>query len=190
MLPGRRDPPRGVRTHPTHPSLQGRRADHSPLGPLGPGRLWPPGPRSGVSPAGSPPPPGQRPVPGGHPAPSHDSAVVAPPWDRATPGRNHGTFLGPALLLLVSKGGHAGRSGGRRPGSEASGLGGRAGRTAATGTRQPQLQTWPRPRPPGPKVGALTPPPRASPVEETGLRRGELGGVCVLEKDARRWSSD
>lgn len=68
MLPGRRDPPRGARTHPMRPSLQGRRADHSPLGPLGPGRLWPPGLGRGL-PRGLPTTPGTAPGSGGPPRP-------------------------------------------------------------------------------------------------------------------------
>lgn len=67
-------------------------------------------------------------------------------------------------------------------------------RKAARGTRQPQLQAWPRPRPrgpgarsgPGSEVGAVTPPTQVPAAEEKRLQRGELGGVCVLEKDARR----
>lgn len=75
-----------MRTHPTRPSLQGRRADHSPLGPLGPGRLWPPGPRSGSPPRAPHHPRDSARFRGATPPPR----VILPSWHLFGTGQRQG----------------------------------------------------------------------------------------------------
>lgn len=75
-----------MRTHPTRPSLQGRRADHSPLGPLGPGRLWPPGPRSGSPPRAPHHPRDSARFRGATPPPR----VILPSWHLLGTGQRQG----------------------------------------------------------------------------------------------------
>lgn len=63
-------------------------------------------------------------------------------------------------------------------------------RKAARGTRQPQLQAWPRPRPrgpgarsgPGSEVGAVTPPTQVPAAEEKHLQRGGSAGSAFWKK--------
>lgn len=164
----------------------------SRLGPLSPGWLWPLGPKSG-SPQRVPPTPETAPGSRGSPPPLHVIQQARHLFAMGQcDGENTKHFSDQLCCYSFQRNGMPAALAGDVPAPRPLAWAGPQARKAARGTRQPQLQAWPRPRPRRPgarsglgsEVGAVTPPTQVPAAEEKLLQRGELGGVCVLEKDA------